>query len=57
MMHRIYKMTEKAIEEGLGWDDAIWLGEIETVEEFEGYEDAVEAFEEGGYDTDFYGVA
>ena len=55
MAHRIFTLTEKAIENELEWDDAIAQGEIETVEEFDTYEEAVEAFEEG-YDPDFYGV-
>lgn len=56
MTHRIFTLTEKAIEERMDWDTAIAEGEIETVEEFDDYEEAVEAYENGGYDSDFYGV-
>ena len=55
-MNRIYKLTENAIESKMSWDDAIENNEIETVEEFDSYEDAVKAFEDGFYDPDFYGV-
>ena len=54
-MHRIFKLTEKAIENCMEWDDAIKAGEIETVEEFETIEEAIQAFEDGGYDPDLYG--
>lgn len=56
MTNRIYKLTQKAIENEMDWDEAIYDGEIETVEEFEDYEEAVKAFEDGGYDPDLYGV-
>lgn len=56
MTHRIYTLTEKAIEEMMDWDTAIAEGEIQTVEEFDSYEEAVESFENNSYDTDFYGV-
>ena len=56
MIHRIYTLTEKAIEKMMDWDTAIAEGEIVTVEEFDGYEEAVKAFEDGNFDTDFYGV-
>lgn len=56
MTHRIYTLTEKAIEEMMDWDTAIAEDEIQTVEEFESYEEAVESFENNSYDTDFYGV-
>ena len=56
MAHRIFKMTEKAIENGMNWDEAIYNGEIETVEEFDTYEEAVKAFEERYVDEERYGV-
>ncbi len=55
-MHRIYKVTEEAIDQRMTWDEVFAAGEIETVEEFDSYEEAVEAFERDGYDPDFYGV-
>ena len=56
MIHRIYTLTEKAIEKMMDWDTAIAEEEIVTVEEFDGYEEAIEAFEDGNFDADFYGV-
>ena len=56
MTHRIFTVTEKAIENGMDWDGAIENGEIETVEEFDSYEEAVEAFEERYVDEQVYGV-
>ena len=56
MTHRIFTVTEKAIENGMDWDEAIENGEIETVEEFDSYEEAVEAFEERYVDEQVYGV-
>ena len=43
MTHRVFKLTDKAIENGYDWDTAIAEGEIETVEEFDSYTDAVDA--------------
>ena len=57
MTHRVFKLTDKAIENGYDWDRAIAEGEIETVEEFETYEEAVEAFNDRYIDSDIYGVA
>ena len=56
MTHRVFKLTDKAIENGYDWDRAIAEGEIETVEEFETYEEAVEAFNDRYIDSDIYGV-
>ena len=56
MKHRIYTTTERAKEEGMDWDQVFAEGEIETVEEFDSYEEAVKAFEKGHYDEDYYGV-
>lgn len=57
MAHRVYKMTNEAWENGTDWDTAIYNGEIETVEEFDSYEEAVNYFEnELGGDAEMYGV-
>ena len=56
MTHRVFKLTDKAIENGYDWDTAIAEGEIETVEEFETYEEVVEAFNDRYIDSDIYGV-
>ena len=56
MTHRVFKLTDKAIENGYDWDRAIAEGEIETIEEFETYEEAVEAFNDRYIDSDIYGV-
>lgn len=56
MKHRIFTLTETARFYGLSWDHAIITGEIETVQEFETYEEAVQAYENGGYNDELYGV-
>lgn len=56
MTHRVYTMTEEAKAAGLDWDEAISNGEIETVEEFDSYEEAVAAFDDRYIDSDIYGV-
>ena len=56
MTHRIFKVTENAIINSMDWDEAIENGEIETVEEFDSYEEAVEAFEDRYNDDQIYGV-
>lgn len=57
MTHRIYKMTAQAWENKMDWDSAIYSGEIETVEEFDTIEEAMEYFEnELGGDSERYGV-
>ena len=56
MTHRIFKMTEKAIENGMDWDEAIYNGEIETVEEFDSYEEALKGYEDRYNDEQVYGV-
>ena len=56
MTYRIYKVTEKAMEKRMNWDEIIPNNEIKTVKEFNSYEEAVTAFENGSYDEDFYGV-
>lgn len=55
-MARIYKANEEAINNGWDWDTIFENNAIETVEEFDSYDEAVEAYENGGYDTDLYGV-
>lgn len=56
MKHRIFKLTETAVQNTMDWDTAIAENEIETVEDFATYEEAVEAFDRDNYDTDLYGV-
>jgi len=56
MEHRIFTLSFNAITEEMDWVDAICEGEIETVAEFDTYAEAVQAFENGNYDPDFYGV-
>ena len=55
-MHRIYMLTQKAIDEAMDWDAAIYQGEIKTVREYDSYEEAVLDFENDGYDPWIYGV-
>ena len=56
MTHRVFKLTDKAIENGYDWDTAIAEGEIETVEEFDSYTDAVDAYNDRYNDSDVYRV-
>lgn len=57
MTNRVYKMTDIAWEKGMDWDTAIYLEEIETVEEFNSYIEALKYFEnELGGDSEMYGV-
>lgn len=56
MKHRIFTFSDNAITECMDWDEAICECEIETVEEFDTYEEAVQAFDDGNYDPEFYGV-
>ena len=57
MMHRIYKMTDKAADSNMTWDEAIYNCEIETVVEYDSIEAALEAFEnEFGGNDEMYGV-
>ena len=56
MTHRIFKVTETALECNMDWDEAIANGEIETVEEFDSYDEAVKAFEDRYNDEQVYGV-
>lgn len=55
-MHRIYELTDEAKKQGMDWDEAIYNGEIQTVEEFETKEEALQAYEEDYNDPDLYGV-
>ena len=54
--HGIFTMTTNAVTEEMTWDEAICCDEITTVQEFDTYEEAVDAFESGSYDPDLYGV-
>ena len=56
MTHRIFKITEYAEAKKMDWDEAIYNGEIETVEEFDTYKEAVNAYEDRYNDSDTYGV-
>lgn len=56
MANRIYRLTDRALSECMDWDTAIYNGEIETVAEYDSYQDAVTAFNDGNYDCDLYGV-
>ncbi len=56
MKHRIFTFSDKAIIDCMDWDDAICENEIETVAEFDTYAEAVQAFENGNYDPELYGV-
>ena len=56
MTNRIFKVTETAMLNNMDWDEAIASGEIETVEEFDSYEEAVKAFEDRYADDQVYGV-
>lgn len=55
-MSRIYTMTKEAYDNGWDWDKIFANRATVTVEEFETYEEALEAYEDGEYDQDLYGV-
>lgn len=55
-MAMIYKANAESIENKWDWDTTLANNAIDIVEEFDNYEDAVKAFDEGGYDEDLYGV-
>ena len=56
-MSRIYKMTDLALTLNYDWDKAIYLGEIETVKDFETTQEAIDYFEnELGSDSERYGI-
>lgn len=55
-MYRVFELTDKAKKQGMDWDEAIYNGEIQTVEEFETKEEALQACEERYQDPDLYGV-
>ena len=55
-INRVFKLTDKAIENNYDWDTAIAEGEIKTVEEFDSYTDAVDAYNDRYNDSDIYGV-
>ena len=56
MSHRIYELTEEAKNKRMDWDEAIYNGEIQTIKEFETFEDALKAYDEEYCDPDLYGV-
>lgn len=47
MKHRIFRLTDKAINSGMFWYDAIKAGETITVQEYDTHEECVDAFEKG----------
>ena len=53
-MSRIYTFKEGT--KFNNWDDIIASGEIETVEEFNTYDEAVKVYEDKYNDPDIYGV-
>ena len=55
-LHGLFTMTDNAVMECMTWEEAIYCDEITTVQEFDTYEEAVNAFESGSYDPDLYGV-
>ena len=55
-MAMIYKANAEALENEWDWDTILANNAIDIVEEFDDYEDAVNACENGGYDPDLYGV-
>lgn len=55
-MAMIYKANAESIENEWDWDTILANNAIDIVEEFDNYEDALKAFDEGGYDEDLYGV-
>ena len=59
-MSRIYTLTEEALENGWDWDTIFQNDATVTVEEFDTYEEAVEAYEDEKkkkkYDQDLFGV-
>ncbi len=55
MSHTIFTLNEKARENEMTLEEAIYEGEIETVHEFKTMQDAMECFETNGYDVKNYG--
>ena len=55
MKHRIFTLSQHALDEDMRREEAIYQGEIETVKEFDDFDETEEYFEEGGFDTDYYG--
>ena len=55
-MTMIYKANAEAIEKEWDWDTIFENNAIDIVEEFDTVEDALKAFDGGGYDEDLYGV-
>ena len=55
-MAMIYKANLESIENVWDWDTIFANNAIDIVEEFDSVENALKAFDEGGYDEDLYGV-
>lgn len=56
MSHRIFTFTDTAKDKHMTLDDAVNSGEIKTVETFETYDDALDAFFTRYCDFDAYGI-
>lgn len=56
-MSCIYTMTKEAFDKGWDWDKIFANNATVTVKEFDTYEQALEAYDQGEYDQDLYGVA
>ena len=55
MIYAIYKMTQKAIDEEMDWDEVFDRCEYEIVEEFDTLEATEKAWNSGWYDEEIYG--
>lgn len=53
MTHGIYKVKEDVVRY---WDEIDYENDLALVLECDSYEEAVAAYEEGGYDSDLYCV-
>ena len=55
MNHSIFKLTDEAIDNGLGIAEAYYQGYFEIVKEFTDYESCAEYYKNGNYDKKIYG--
>lgn len=55
MIYAIYKLSQKAIEECMDWDEADANDEFEIVEEFDSLEECEYAWNSCLYDEEIYG--
>ena len=55
MIYAIYKLSQKAIDERMDWDEAFDNDEFEIVEEFDSLEECEKAWDDGWYDDELYG--